>query len=769
MFTAAAITVFLPLLLFIIPGLSMVRPVALSPLSLLTQTVLWSVSLWIIILFATALIGLPNTWTIALVTATAGIIVGQNRHAWQGLLWPRPLLLIIIGVTIYALFGTMYVANHDALPSGDSQKAILWATEINTTSRLPDYSVAPALLNRDPVDFYTPGLHVLIAALLQLAPHPVIAVGFFSIAASLAVVLIATASAIKLFPELPRWSLAITCALLILTNFRFLRYLREPGYHLQNIVGELLLFGLLYIGILLWQEWRWRNIVLAALLSIALVISHQFSAFLAIFILLPLTVAMGLRYLSFHQWHRHLKHSRGLVALLLLLIIMWVSLALNLHQKIPHIFTFDAHLRGLVPAVAEYPRIIGEVWLYAGIAGLVHMLLVISNWHRGGDRLLFAISTFIILLMSRGPYIGIDIPPVRALFYAVVPLSLAAAYFFETLRAAVRQFLPAAAVAASAIIFSLILINGAVTATQAFQIVPIRTTSTLTPAQQALITYLESQPEQAAILIDDYNQRANSWLLLAQKPLYARLAAELAIQMDEAEQSSLRSALYLAQLNFEKIFALGSLPEILPLLHQYNINWVTGINKSSNSSFAHNPILAPVYQAGDTVLYTIRPPEAAKATSTSPHTDWLLKTSTLANDIGDNEDTFAHLPASLHTSRLSAPRFNGQRTYRVTSAPRIALRFNIGDFATRLWDQDHTNQADTTVELLLEFLQPVPDLVLETTTGHQEAVTAATQILRLSPAQVPFAPDGFITVYLLNPHQRLVEIDLIALGLSRVP
>lgn len=768
----SVLPVIVPLLAAITPGIVLAKTQHATLPGYTARTILWSITTLTLGTLAVTFLHLP----VELVGLLAGgytlFMLLRNRAIFLTQPMLKKFIMVLTPLMIiYALFALPYLSYHDGLPTGDSQKAIIWGTQILQNNAMPSYAHALLLLNRDPVDFYTPGLHTLTALIMGLSPGtPLTAVGFFAIMLSIAAAVIAGALAHEVLASHPRLQIpggAITI-LLVLTNLRFLRYVREPGYHLQNVAGELLLFGMLLLGLALLRRWNWNDALLVVLTGITLALTHQFSAFLAPFALAPvLVVALTTRR---HTIAAALRDHNRLTALggISVLTLIASGFALGLHHKIPHIFTTAPHLLGLVPTVLEYPHLTGTLWFVIGILGLALLIgHTRSEFIQEPAVSAFSAATLVLLILSQGPRLGIDIPPVRTLFYSIIPLSITGAYAsVYAYRQARRRLTTTSAKVITYSIITLILVAATLIGTKnAYHLShTIRTNSTLTPGQLALVNHITNTPRKAgdAILYDDYNRRSSSWLVLTQQPAFARLAADLERQMNEAQQSPLRSTLYLKQLDYEKIIALGSRPEVTDLLRKHGIRWITGIARASGTSLSHNPKLKPVAYADDITLY-----EQTQATQKLTDTQqWLLKPTTLVNDIGDKEDAFLHLPASLRATRLSDPKTEGAITYRTTSAPLIPLTFNGGQYVAILWDQEHTNRPDTALELYIEFTQAPDNLTIQTATGATMPLTP-NKPLRITATDVPFDDDGAITLTIQNPTQAPVGIDLIALGSAR--
>ena len=770
----ALITVLIPILSIVVPGVFVV-PLKNMQTILLTGTRIfaWSLVISSLASFLLAFLGIPSIWLLILYVCIAVVWMFMKRAMIFRLPYAWYLLGILIPVVIgSALFMVPYLNVHDGLPTGDSQKAIYWASFINETNSLPPYDQSSRLLNRDPVDFYTPALHSLTGFIMNLTPHPYVAVGVFSIVVAIAVAWVAATLSQELFRHYPYIIPPVITAFLVLTNIRFLRYLREPGYHFQNVVGEFFLFVLLLLSIRLMQKFRWNEAILFVLTGLTLVFTHQFSAFIAAFMLLPVFLVYVVR--SFPAIREYLWHHTLAFAVLLMGTVLFVifSVIIGLHEKLPHLFTLTPHLASQVLPLSQNPVMMGTTWLFLGVAGLILMIAQVKKHHsHHAATWAFIGATAMLLLLSQGPNIFIDIPPVRALFYSVIPLSIAGSYIVGKMFMYVSRtpgtLTRATYVALTAL---LIFLPGAVNVGQAFESAShtVRTNSTFLPEYEAIIDTIRSRATttEQAVLTDDYNRRSSSWLILSNQPMFTRIAADLERQMAEAKQSPQRYELYLRQLDYEKIFSLGSRPEIIHLLDKHDIRWVTGVANRSETSFMHNPALSAVAYGADVTLFERTKEHACPETSRCA---WLTRASTLVNDIGDGEDVFEHLPASIRASRVSEQQFDGEETFRLTSAPTIQLSFNVGDYVQILWDQEHTTQPDISLEVLVDFTVKPNTVTLTTSTGYSVPLIDQQSIIRIPKEHVVVNDKGFVTFTVENPSESLVGIDLIALGLARVP
>lgn len=679
---------------------------------------------------------------------------------------------IALLATVFLLFGIFslpFMVFHRGLPSGDSQKAILWAEKIMAEPGWPAYEQSVAWLNRDPADFRTPGLHAVTALVMSASPLPLTAIGFFSIMLVLVTVVIGVALALELFPEAPAFPLGLTTAFLVLTNVRFLRYLREPGYHYQNVFGELLLFSALWLGVRLLRRWNYRDALLVGLTMAALPLTHQFSAFLAPFVLAPLMIMWIIDRTYLKRPNQHLLHAYTLVVI----VSAGIGSFLVLRYFLPHFFTGTPHLRELVPSLADYPRLMGATWLSLGLAGAL-LAAAISIRNSTKNILLIAVllSTGILLALSQGPRLWIDIPPVRTLFYTVIPLSIFGSYFLiSAVHALQASNVNKRSRAPVWIAYALVLAVGSTSVAQAFSLTHSSpTNSTLQFAHLALAENIQNSVGRGAILTDDFNERASSWLVLSGRPMFTRLASEILRPMLEAGQSNTRRNIYLNQLDFEKIFSLQSYAAVVERMQERNIQFISS-QQNGGYGFAHNPALTIHSQAEGRVVYSAKlqqSPACDDNLEPSLRT-WLLKITTIANDIGDYEDTQPDLPISLPTTRLSAPQLIGPCTYRSTSAPLIPVTINVGQYMAALWDQDRSGQADSALEVYVRILnQPSAPLLIETLPGTLLPL-GADGLVHVPVPQTAYNDHGMLTLTIQNPSQQPLWLDVIAAGLAHTP
>src|SRR3989344_5028108 len=119
---------------------------------------------------------------------------------------------IIAAAIPFGLLLTSYFVIHDGLPTGDSQKAIIWGQQILDTG-WPNYGASSELLNRDPVDFYTPALHYFTAVILAIGG--LTGIGLAAIMFTIATAFVCAAIAWR--PAPPRWQIVVAGLTFFLT------------------------------------------------------------------------------------------------------------------------------------------------------------------------------------------------------------------------------------------------------------------------------------------------------------------------------------------------------------------------------------------------------------------------------------------------------------------------------------------------------------------------------------------------------------------------
>lgn len=760
--------------------------------------ILWSV----LVTFVAALAHLPFTVPALFVLHALPLVVVVSfpalRRAFTQTMRSRtahPATTTVIAVTTVLLAVPLLTVQRQ-LPTGDVQKAIFWAERTLATNALPDYREALGL-NRDPTDFSIPGLHTLTAAVITLAGEPLRSVAWFSLLAGIA--LPGLAGTIGRVVAAERPLVAPFAFLLAATNIRLLRYTAAPGYHYQNLIGELLLVTAVLLVLLALSGRGGQRPVLAAAVSVlVLPLVHQFTAFLAAFVVPIVLGFLVIRYRSeigslYAQFPRRKQLAVGFLGMLALAGIAVSLIGDPLRDKLPQLFTVTPHLRPYVIPLVSYPNLLGVPFTLLALAGLT-LVLVRIRWReidwRWGLVLLWAL---LLLTLSQGARWVIDIPSARVTFYLAVPMALLGAGAVASATERVRAWWPRASafLVPTALALTLAPTAGA-SLNDTLQKIDhsLQANATLTPGIRELMEFLNDHPPACGeswkrggapcangILIDDWNRRRLTWTILTPYRMLTRVGADLAVIAREAEQSPQRRAQYQALLDFEKIFALGNGPEILPLLDRYKIAAIATANGASADVFAHNQGLTPMFRNGEVTLYAVN--QAQETGNREPDGGtaeriFLLDPTTLANDIGDSEDVFAHLPVSLLAPRISDPELVDGHTVRDIQSSVSAIGLNVGAYLPERWNANSDRVVDAPITVLLRVLgNGARGRITRGTTVFEKFSLpndGALHTLRVTvPAgELPIDEQGlaFLTVRL---DQGPLRVDLVAAGPSPIP
>lgn len=679
-------------------------------------------------------------------------------------------LRIILLALITAILVVPFTRTHAELPTGDIQKAIYWATQIQESGRLPDYQSATSL-NRDPVDFFTPALHTLTAAVGTTSGDLLRGSAWMSFIASMLLACMAVAW-IDLLPH--RRGASAFVFLFAALNLRILRYTLYSGYHYQNLIGELLLITGLWIACeaLSRRDRVWRGLIRALPFFLILPLVHQFTAFLLV-VSAPLLFAIVLRiqWPTIQKWQRTAtqRARRMLSAVLLVLAVTILAVATHplIREKLGHLFTATPHLTGFVIPLWEYPALFGPSLTLWGIAGLFILGALFRKTEQRTSILLLGVWTMSLLILGQGPYFGIDIPSARALFYAAIPLSVFAGIFVTE---ALHRTLPSLPARTIFLPFLSLLVLTPLGQTALGQLKSVthrtRVNTTLTAETLELMSTPSQPPSSNRVLVDDWNRRRLTWLLLSNAHMLTRVGGDLRVIADEAQQSSLRAELYGRHLDFEKIFMLGNSPVILPLLERHGITQIAAATGISDDLFDANPLLVEQKRTADGTLYGLN--ERKGSASDDSESQFLLTPTTLANDVGDREDILSHSALSLVATRVGDPEKASGRTTRTIDADQFDLRLNVGTYLRPLWDADGNSVIDHPLRLLVRTYPSTSTVTVSSNTdalGSFRITPGVTEATLLIPAGTLTIDDhGFATITLASQDQPLT-LDLVAVGI----
>lgn len=674
-----------------------------------------------------------------------------------------------------------FLTVHRGLPTGDVQKSLYWSQQILEEQRIPSYSDA-LKLNRDPADFLTPGLHTLTAAVSAISGGTLRGSAWLSFVASIILAGLAAALAALASPSRLAPTIAFVFAAL---NLRYLRYAFSPGYHYQNLLGEVLLLFLLVVLLSLLRPTRdSRTRAALALLGLAtlaaLPLVHQFTAFLAVFFVgaAGATTALVCRKNIVARWKTLAPPARN-TALTALMVGEIGALALfrtlPLAEKLPHVFTTTPHLAAFLIPISAYPELLGPSFLLFGLTGIVVTVVHARRSPAYPAVAILAVWTVTVLVLGQGPRFFVDIPSARTLFYAAVPLAVFCGLFLARTVSGVAALFPRGFPVLLPILLMLALAPLAQTAARELTAVThnTRVNTTVTEDTRVLLNDLRARTPHmpGAILVDDWNRRRLTWAILSPYPMLTRVGGDLRVIAEESRQSPLRQQLYDAHLDFEKIFMLGNSPIIAPLLEKHRIALVGSSRGTTADVFAQNPLFRVALETPESVIYEQvpeNPPATAKVDD--PLAFFLLAPTTLANDVGDREDVLPHTAVSLFSTALSEPATRDGTSVRTIKSRESVIRVNVATYVRPRWDAQDAKVISFPTRLVLRAARSsargkivvaertVGDFALPQGKGFSDIVVdIPAQTLRINNK-------GFVELAVVTTAGELT-LDLVALGI----
>lgn len=685
---------------------------------------------------------------------------------------------IFLSILIIFFLAIPLLTTHRQLPTGDIQKSIFWAQEIADSGHLPNYQLSTSL-NRDPSDFTTPALHSLTSTIISLNKNNFFAaLSWFSFFCGIILALQASSIA-SFFSNKER--VQFLAFFFAATNIRFLRFVFYPGYHYQNLIGEIFLVTVLYFFLISLQTWNnTKNLKMVVLPFFGLFFpllllpfTHQFTAFLGILIALTLLATLAIygrkNIIILFKTNRKKLTLFGTVFLLLLAVTVFFS---PLTKKLSALFNFHPHLKPFTISLFDYPTTLGVTFFLLGLGGLIYILFLAKK-RRNIYTTVTAVYCLLILFLGQGSKLFIDIPSARTLFYASLPLAIFAAVFLSKIIWLGKRGVGAA-------IFSVLTISLATAThlnTTAQQLLvtnhSTRVNASLTQESLDFLSFLKSSNNantKTNLLIDDWNRRRLTWGILSPHNMLTRIGGDFGVIADESKQSDLRKSIYDNGLKYEKIFMLGNNPIVANLLAEQNISLIATAPDISASTFAHNPYLVPVFTNSETTVYKFSPTDDKDPDDTEEN--FLLEEATVANDVGDNEDTQAYTPLSLYATRISDPIFRSERSLREIQSVDGGIKINVEGYIAPLWDRDGNKTIDVPLKLLLR----VQGNGSETTIKNNEKELTTFNTLKnekfadidiyIPSGKLSYDKKGFIDLKLNIKHGPLI-IDLIAVGITK--
>lgn len=549
----------------------------------------------------------------------------------RALSFPRSTLLVLLSIGAVLL---PFLVVQRGLPTGDIQKALFWGEHILASGQLPSYTDAAAF-NRDPADFTTPALHTLTAAVMSLSGDALHGPTWLAFLSGLLLSGIASAFAAVLAPRYQS-ILPALAFLLAAANARALRYTVAPGYHYQNLFGELfLLLSVFALVHAVGGRGHQRSVLVAIIAAALLPFVHQFSAFLAALTLPIIFLLLVWKYrgeVAAILLHRSPRGRTMILGALLAGIVAALGVAFQtsvVSSAITRLITATPHLRETRIPIDHIPELFGIPFVLLACIGILVALIGMRRQELEWRWILLLAWSGLVLAISQGPAWFLDIPSARTLFYLIAPLALFVALAVVRLIERIRTLWPRAAplLVPSALALLLALLAGRPlnAALHGFDIPTSGTAvltdhrhhhnATLTPAMMEVVDFLEKHPPECdvssrscpnAILVDDWNYRRGTWAILSPYRMLVRVGADISIHAGEAKQSAQRRTQYKALLDFERVMENGSSPTIQPLLKTHGVAFILTRRGPEAEALKKNPLLQSVLTTSEATLFRVR-------------------------------------------------------------------------------------------------------------------------------------------------------------------
>ncbi|MDO8512162.1 MAG: hypothetical protein Q7S57_02725 [bacterium] len=705
-----------------------------------------------------------------------------RRHALvviKTISWPQKRFAFLYVLIILFLTLPIFTVHHQ-LPTGDVQKAIYWANNILQNNRLPNYQ-SSLNLNRDPSDFLTPGLHSLTAVVIKTGGDQFVSTAWFSFWAGIILAALGVAITALISTDAKTQLLVFFFAS---TNIRFLRYVFYPGYHYQNLIGEILLVTGLFLFLFTISKWQithnYKKLITPLAVSLfcllLLPIVHQFTAFLATFVALGLIITLLIFFrTSIFVLIKHNPKISAIITVLFLAMAIIVIFFSPLTKKLSALFNLHPHLKPFTISLLDYPSTFGVTVFLFGLVGLL-VTYIFAKERKNIFRVLLATFCLVFLFLGQGSKLFIDIPSARTLFYACLPLSIFAGIFLSEIIAIGKNKIGSSVFInhhSSFIILAIAIAIATQTNSASQQLIATnhstRVNASLTPETLDMLSFLKqtTTDKKENFLIDDWNRRRLTWGILSPFNMITRIGGDFGVIGKESKQSPLRKKLYETGLDYEKIFMLGNNPIIANLLVKQNIKLIGTAVGASTDTFKYNPYLTSAFTNTETTIYSFQAPDANEPKDNE--SDFLLQPATIANELGDSEDTQAYSAISVTATRISDPLFRDDRSLREIQSNDGSIHLNVGTYVKPLWDPSDTKKINTPLKLLIRLQNNGATAIikyngqeitnLETEKNNQYADKSI-----IIPADtLSYNNKGFIDLNLNIKHGPLV-LDLIASG-----
>lgn len=631
------------------------------------------------------------------------------------------LLVLVIAFAILIKAYPLYYFNNFA--ESESAKAIFWAKQIMTTHAIPDYQKVPSGFSD--VDFDTPGLHIFVASIGLLSDSPLVSiVGVITVIESLAASFLIYSVAFKLTGNKAISTLTL---LFFSAALPFMRYTNLPGYHFQNLFGEVLIFLTIYLILhILDGKNLGISISLFSLSLFSLLTVHKLSAysmlFLLVVMLFPIMALRGRKTLNLVTRHVIVTVSSLVLILLLvfytLLTIMRPTLNAFLYGGVGRIGLTPSYLQS--PSLNDYINTFGAYYVLLSFTGVLICAFYSVKAKEKRFYNIFLLAWFLgVLTMSQGPNLYLYIAPWRSMYYLSAPFAILASIGVCTILAAsskqVRRFISLKAwpkylgicillmvLLASCFATSLAIFASYDSLVKTIEFGENSPRSGMMNSEvHDILRWLEHNTQlDDRILVDYWGSSRLEWMFASGRFISFRVGPFIRSYLQDYLRSphlEERQSLYVHELNFEKIFMMGNSKIAAYLFDNYDFKYLVA-NRTSETAFSNNTYFSQVYRTANYIVYEF--PNTPSPILDSNETI-VAKPDTLANKLGDQNDFLESSEAYINSSsRWRIIYLNGTNA-RVNNKGAAYISFNLEDYVQEIWDENDDGIPDENLTFMM--------------------------------------------------------------------
>ena len=341
----------------------------------------------------------------------------------------RYILVILIFLVLQFSLFSFYFYN-EFRPNGDSYMSVLWSQLIENekSTHFDVYDENSKYWGKEGEIYFTPLLHII-----NFSAGGIIGIGYESVV-FLFLIIFSFILFGLLYIFFKKISVTFTIFSLIIYSTSFMRdkrYFIIPGYHYQNMFGDIFFIVILFLMYLIIKTYKekdkihWRYILIIGLSFNATILYHQLTAFIIFFILIFLMIFIFFYFKLYRRIYTSLtKKKLFFLVPLFLIFLVYIIFDYTLYGRwFLSIFTNvpkDSLLYLEMRPFMNYGSLLGSkslfyLFLLALPSLLIYFLLRLKDNY---DKLsIFVLPTIVILILTKGPLLNILTFPLRTLWF----------------------------------------------------------------------------------------------------------------------------------------------------------------------------------------------------------------------------------------------------------------------------------------------------------------------------------------------------------------